>query len=102
MSDYGFPRPRLQHPFYDAQGLIGFVDFWWPELGIIGEFDGQGKYLRDEFTHGRSQAEVIADEKRRENRLRALGHIVVRWEWADLIHPERLREKLIAAGLRMH
>lgn len=100
ISTCGLSAPVLQQAFYDAEGLIGYVDFWWPELGIIGEFDGNGKYLREEFARGRTQAEVIADEKRREDRLRALGYIVVRWEWSDLMRPHRLREKLRRAGVR--
>jgi hypothetical protein len=89
----------LQQPFYDAGGLIGYVDFWWPEFGIVGEFDGHGKYLRDEFTRGRTTAEVVLDEKRRENRLRALGLTVARWEWADAFAPRMLERILSQAGL---
>jgi very-short-patch-repair endonuclease len=100
MAECGFSRPSLQQAFFDRQGLIGYVDFWWPQVGVIGEFDGCGKYLRAEFMDGRTQAQVIADEKRREDRLRALGYTVVRWEWADLMHPERLRAKLARAGVR--
>jgi hypothetical protein len=75
-------------------------DFWWPETGLVGEFDGRGKYLRDEFTRGRTTAEVVLDEKRRENRLRALGLTVVRWEWADALMPRRLEMILTGVGLR--
>jgi hypothetical protein len=100
MHVLGFPAPILQQPFYDADGLIGYCDFWWPELGLVGEFDGRGKYLRDEFTRGRTTAEVVLDEKRRENRLRALGLSVVRWEWADALAPRRLGVILAGAGLR--
>lgn len=95
----GLPPPVLQQPFYDAGGLIGYVDFWWPEFGIVGEFDGHGKYLRDEFTRGRTTAEVVLDEKRRENRLRALGLTVARWEWADALAPRMLERILSQAGL---
>jgi hypothetical protein len=96
----GFPRPCLQQEFRDAQGLIGYADFFWEEFRVIGEFDGHGKYLRDEFLRGRTIAEVVAAEKRREDRLRALGFLVVRWEWADLMTPQRLYLKLLDAGLR--
>jgi hypothetical protein len=96
----GFPPPCLQPEFCDAQGLIGFTDFFWPEYRLIGEFDGLGKYLREEYLAGRTTAEVVIAEKRREDRLRALGFIVVRWEWADILSPHRLRTKLLDAGLR--
>jgi hypothetical protein len=96
----GFPRPSLQREFHDAQGLIGFTDFFWEEFRLIGEFDGHGKYLRDVILRGRTTAEVVMAEKRREDRLRALGFLVIRWEWADLMAPQRLHLKLLNAGLR--
>ena len=94
----GFPTPILQFVFRDAAGRM-IVDFWWPEFDLIGEFDGRGKYLRDEFTRGRSTADTVLDEKSRENRLRALGPTVARWGWDDAMAPPRLRRKLVAAGL---
>jgi hypothetical protein len=97
----GFPPPTLQQAFYDASGLIGIVDFWWPEFNLIGEFDGSGKYLRGEFTHGREAATIVMDEKRRENRLRATKRHpnVARWEWNDAMSLPRLRRVLAGAGL---
>jgi hypothetical protein len=77
----GFLLPELQVPHWDRDGLIGFTDFFWRGVGSVGEFDGLGKYLRDEFTGGRSTADVVIAEKIREDRLRALGFGVVRWDW---------------------
>ncbi len=101
MSVLGFPPPVLQQPFYDSAGLIGIVDFWWPEFNLIGEFDGFGKYLRTEFAHGRDAASIVMDEKRRENRLRATATHpnVARWEWIDAVSLSRLRSVLATAGL---
>ncbi len=96
----GFPRPVLQQRFVDASGLIGVVDFWWPDHDVIGEFDGVGKYLREEFAAGRTPAEVVLDEKRRENRLRAIGPRVARWGWEVARERAALRRTLVAAGLR--
>jgi hypothetical protein len=96
----GFPAPLLQVRFEDALGLIGFVDFWWPDQDVIGEFDGLGKYLREEFAHGRSPAEVVLEEKRRENRLRALGPRVGRWGWPVARNRSALATVLTDAGLR--
>ena len=96
----GFPRPVLQHRFSDERGLIGFVDFWWPDFGLIGEFDGKGKYSRTDLLNGRSPAEAVIAEKKREDRLRALGPRVVRWGWEAAISPPRLARILRAAGLR--
>jgi hypothetical protein len=94
----GFPRPVLQSVFSDAAGRI-IVDFWWPEHSVIGEFDGRGKYLRDEYTGGRSTADVVLAEKQRENRLRARGPTVARWGWEEAMSPPLLRRTLLAAGL---
>jgi hypothetical protein len=95
----GFPAPRLQMPFFDRRGHIGDVDFWWPEFNLIGEFDGNGKYLREEFTNGRSPGEIVIAEKRREDRLRALGPQVTRWDWSIARSAFRLRAHLADAGL---
>lgn len=67
----GLPEPRLQVPFFDEDGLIGYVDMYFDSLGVIGEADGLIKYA--------TGADLIA-EKRREDRLRRL-HPVVRWDW---------------------
>ncbi|MCU1526967.1 MAG: hypothetical protein JWP75_730, partial [Frondihabitans sp.] len=71
MQELGWPPPVLQESFFDAAGKIGTVDFWWPQFGVIGEFDGLVKYERAEFLNGMTPAQVVAKEKRREDRLRA-------------------------------
>ena len=72
----GLPEPELQVRFDDDQGLIGYVDMWWPHLGVIGEADGLSKYqTRDDLLR----------EKAREDRLRALGLVVVRWTWREIM-----------------
>jgi len=78
----GLPEPILQHPFYDEEGLIGYVDMWWPTLNVIGEADGLVKY--------RTRSDLIT-EKRREDRLRAKGPGLVRWTFEDVEeHPDRV------------
>lgn len=96
----GLPAPILQHSFYDSFGLIGRVDFWWPEFNLIGEFDGLGKYTRGELLNGRTPAQAVIDEKIREDRLRAVGPRMTRWGWGVALHPQRLAAHLRAAGLR--
>jgi very-short-patch-repair endonuclease len=61
-------------------GLIGRVDFLVEGTMVIVEFDGKVKYADGD-------ANVLWDEKRREDRLRALGYTVVRITWADLERP---------------
>jgi predicted transcriptional regulator of viral defense system len=99
LHQLGFPEPVLQQRFDDARGPIGRVDFWWPEFRIIGEFDGASKYLEQRYTGGAKPARVLMEEKRRENRIRALGPGVVRWDWRTATQPAELRALLIEAGL---
>lgn len=87
MHEYGLPNPRLQVPYYDRYGFIGRVDFDFEGYNGIIEFDGELKY-------GGGSPEVLIREKRREDRLRALGLTVVRTDWSDFNHPAEL-----AAGL---
>lgn len=95
----GLSAPILQQRFADAEGRM-FADFWWPDRGVAGEFDGVGKYLREEWTDGRSAAEVVIEEKRREDRLRRQVSTVVRWGWDVARSPSRLGQLLRAAGVR--
>jgi hypothetical protein len=92
--DAGFVAPVLQKEFRDRAGLIGYADFFFPdpddpERGTIGEFDGDVKYLSAVHRHGRSPEEVVRDEKRREDRLRALPTTngLARWSSDDLRRP---------------
>lgn len=99
MHEAGFPVPELQHEFHDAQGLAGVVDFWWPDFNLIGEFDGVAKYVREEITEGRDITQIVLDEKWREDRLRACGPIVTRWDWATAWPQYGLYAHLLNAGL---
>lgn len=86
----GLPEPLLQVPFHDDEGLIGYADFVWEGLKVIGEADGLSKYA--------TRADLIA-EKRREDRLRALGWIVVRWTWDELFrNPRAVVERIWRAA----
>ncbi len=44
LDEVGAPTPVLQHEFRDDSGTIGFVDFWFPDQGVVLEFDGRVKY----------------------------------------------------------
>lgn len=95
----GFEAPRLQHEVWDARGLVGRVDFWWPGSRVVGEFDGRLKYSRSRELSGMDAADVVVEEKLREDRLRSAGCGVVRWDWSDLEDPARVAAKLEAAGI---
>ena len=101
MRQIGCPRPTLQSSFWDAQGFIAESDFHWLEYGLIGEADGDAKYLDEALRSGRTAEQVVLDEKIREDRLRALPKVVTRWRWATAMNPLALRAKLVAAGLPM-
>lgn len=78
MHLHGIPAPTLQERLFTPGGeFVARVDFFWREPGIVGEFDGMGKY----DVGGR---ESVRREKHREDALRDLGFEVVRWTWADL------------------
>ncbi|SEM91090.1 hypothetical protein [Cryobacterium luteum] len=77
----GFAAPELQVRFDDAAGFIAFVDFFWRTINKVGEFDGLGKYLKDEYTRGLTTAQVVMAEKDREDPVRALGPTFARWDW---------------------
>jgi hypothetical protein len=70
------------------------------EQGMFGEFDGFGKYVRQEFTHGRNLEQVLWEEKLREDRVRMHRPRAARWGWAIAIDPMLLRQQLLTAGLR--
>ena len=93
----GFAAPELQREFRDRDGVMR-VDFFWPEQGVVGEFDGKAKYTRDEFTAGDPSA-VVWREKRREDRLRRQIREVVRFSTAEVRDPPRLRRLLLEAGV---
>ena len=99
----GLPAPQLQYEVYDAWGrLVGRTDFAWPEYGLLGEFDGRGKYLRG-LKQGQSVADVVLAEKAREDLIREItGWMFVRITWPELSHyeetAERIRRQLLRAA----
>jgi hypothetical protein len=96
LAQQGVAPDDLQVAVYDADGLIGYVDFGWK--GVVGEFDGRYKYgLSAGGSAGVSDA--LWAEKKREDRLRAQRE-VVRWTVADLHEPGRLAARVLAAMAR--
>jgi very-short-patch-repair endonuclease len=89
LMQQGLPEPRLQVPFFDRQGFVGRTDMVFDELGVVGEADGLAKY--------QDRADLVA-EKRREDRLRALGMAVVRWTWDEIwSSPREVADRIRAA-----
>lgn len=103
IAQLGFARPELQKRVRDADGFAGRLDFFWPAVGVGGEFDGRGKYLDPELTGGLSAGEVVLREKRREDRLRRSLRALARWTADDLRDgAARLGAILTAAGVPRH
>jgi hypothetical protein len=95
----GFEAPVLQCEIRDRDGLVGYSDFHWKHARVVGEFDGEEKYVKPEFLNGRTPSQAVVAEKNRENRIRATGFAVVRWDWTDLMAPGKLERMLAAAGV---
>jgi very-short-patch-repair endonuclease len=88
MDTYGLPTPELQAQFCTGTGdVVARVDFLFRQQRVVVEFDGLVKY-RDQAV------DVVLQEKRREDQLRAAGFLVVRVDWGDLDHPERLVRRI--------
>lgn len=98
IQELGFPPPILQQEFVWSASVGYRVDFWWPDHGVIGEFDGFVKYRGGSGAADES-ARVLVAEKVREDRLRSMSAGFARWVASDVSHPERLARILVTAGL---
>lgn len=93
------PQPELQVPIVDHLGREWHTDFGWE--GAFGEFDGRFKYSRNRFTKGRPPEEIVWEEKRREDAIRAAsGRGMVRWVWDDARNLIRFERILRGSGIR--
>lgn len=87
MLERGFTDLVPQQLIRDERGVVvARVDFAWPALGVIGEFDGRVKYGLG-LAPDQDPGTALWREKVREDLLRDLGWQVVRWTWADLDDP---------------
>ena len=92
---------QVRH-FYD--GGYYDVDFKWPKnatrpRALIGEFDGLGKYLKDELLNGATSGQAVVSEKRREDILRRQENDFARWGWPEVWRPAGLDRVLRESGL---
>jgi hypothetical protein len=95
------PEPVQQHPFARPGTRTAVVDFWFPEQGVVVEVDGRAKYEDATMLDGRTTADAHWQEKQREDFIRSFPEVrtVVRFTWADLMDPERVRVALVRAGV---
>jgi hypothetical protein len=96
MIEHGLVLPVLQHELRDDRGLAGRVDFWWPGVRVVGEFDGLVKYGADAGV----AVNAVWEEKRREDRLRRLVTGLVRWTWDDAWRAGPMVQLLRHAGVQ--
>ncbi|TYL52421.1 hypothetical protein [Agromyces mariniharenae] len=103
IEELGFPAPELQLRVDRPHGRgPAFLDFAWPDHGVWGEADGGGKYLGSGVVDRvrRSPAEIVRDEKERENDVRSVtGWTCGRWDWDEAWNGGALRRILLQAGL---
>lgn len=101
LFELGVPTPILQKRFSDADGLIGFADFYLEDERAVIEFDGDQKYLDSRYRKGLTASQIVLLERRRERRMLALPEVrtVVRVDWRDLVEPWRLRRMLVEAEI---
>jgi very-short-patch-repair endonuclease len=92
LSALGLPV-RSQAVIRDRLGeFVARVDFLVDERVVL-EFDGAVKYGGD------TGHEALVAEKVREDRLRALGYLVIRVTWDELADPQRLLRRIRAVLL---
>lgn len=98
----GLPDPVLQHQLFDETGRrVAIVDDRWPGFGVVGESDGRVKYTDPGMTAGRTAAQVLMDEKDREDDIRALPEVrgFARRGWDVALDVRRLGPVLARAGV---
>jgi hypothetical protein len=98
----GFPEPALQTRHDNPRGGYYYTDFEWPHFRVIGEFDGLGKYLKEEYLRGMTPGQAVVREKIREDDLRREGNSFARWRPEHLRRPPLLKAILLDAGLPAH
>ena len=105
MASWELPPGIPQVVVRDSAGrFVARVDVLWPELGLVGEADGRGKYL-GRAAEGAQPSEkaaalAVIEQGVRENRLRDLALEVVRWDPGDLRTPLVLAERFHRAVAR--
>ncbi|TFB87171.1 hypothetical protein E3O44_08550 [Cryobacterium algoricola] len=95
LFELGFVVPELQVGFPNVRGHNYWVDFYWRTVRKIGEFDGHQKYTRGRILAGRDPAEVVLQEKKREDALREHSDSFMRWDWDLVESPRRFFEFLV-------
>jgi hypothetical protein len=87
IHDVGLPAPVLQHEFRVGARLVARVDFWFPDHGVVVEFDGLAKYRDRALRGSRTAEEVVVEEKLREDAVRSFREVrsMSRATWRDVL-----------------
>lgn len=99
LAELGFTDVVAQQEFPREDGSLDRVDFWLPSVGFVVEFDGRQKYTDPTMTGGRAPADVLWQEKIREDRIRVQVNGFIRVRWWHLVDPDRLRALFRRFGL---
>ena len=102
LAELGFARPRLQARVAGpTPGVWYFLDFALDDVDAFGEFDGKRKYVDPAMAGGRTPAEILDAEKRREDWIRGTTQRrFARWGWNDLRTAAALADRLAAFHIR--
>lgn len=89
-----------QVPVAGPQGATYFADLALPDHQVFWEFDGAGKYTDPKMRGNKSADQVLMEEKRREDWIRATtGWKVCRGGFRDIVTPEALAARLASFGV---
>lgn len=105
MLELGIAPPDLQRSFGDpvTPGRPYRVDFAWSlaDKFILGELDGFEKYMNEEMTKGRSVAQVLEEEHRRQSHIEANPEVlrVVRFGFSDVMDDRGFLDLLLGCGV---
>ena len=94
----GLPSVLPQVPFHDDSGHEWARGDFGVGEHLVVEFDGRQKYRAGNGATSREVEDIVWAEKRREDRIRSAGFVVVRLVWSDVLKPSRARW-LVRRGL---
>jgi hypothetical protein len=102
LIEHGFVVPEQQWEFVDSQGIWRRGDFRWvlPSGRVLAaEADGRDKYENPVLLAGKSPAQVLWEEKQREDDIRAMCSAFTRVYWSDAMGATGLIRKLERLGV---
>lgn len=93
MYDGGLPTPELQYWITDLDGIRWRVDFAWPGVPVVVEYDGVGFHM---------DADDFARDRQKQAALQEMGYTVIRLVKADVRNTPARSVRRIGACLRAH